>query len=292
MDDTIQEITVTDAAVTQAKPDPWTRAADIRAQARGVLGGHSGGMSHRLLLTLSVITVLTAALALYAAVACLATAGELIFGEDALWVYALSNTLLAALGLIFVLPLAVSVGRLASLMAAPDGEVIHGMAVSVPTPSLTELFYPFTSLRAYGRTMAVGMEGLAFLLCGLGVPILAGRLVWLSIQTAGMAPWLRALIMAGVVLAGLGWGFGVLLLSGGRLGFGYLVFVHEELSLGDVNRCFRAHKRPLLPALCLRLRLAGLYALSFVAVCVPFVFHSLPLGLCCSAVFGRALTRQ
>jgi hypothetical protein len=29
-----------------------------------------------------------------------------------------------------------------------------------------------------------------------------------------------------------------------------------------------------------------------VAVCVPFVFHSLPLGLCCSAVFGRALTRQ
>lgn len=292
MDDTIQEITVTEATVTQAKPDPWKRAADIRAQARGVLGGHSGGMSHRLLLTLSVITVITAALALYAAVACLATAGELVFGEDALWVYALTNALLAALGLVFVLPLAVSVGRLASLMAAPDGEVIHGMAVSVPTPCLTALFYPFTSLNAYGRTMAVGMEGLAFLLCGLGVPILAGRLVWLSIQTAGMAPWLHALIMVGIVLAGLGWGFGTLLLSGRRLGFGYFVFVHEELSLGDANRCFRTHKRPLRPALCLRVRLAGLYALSFVGICVPFVFHSIPLGLCCSAVFGRALTRQ
>ena len=292
MDDTIQEITVTDAAVTRAKPDPWIRAADIRAQARGVLGGHSGGMSHRLLLTLSVITVITAALALYAAVACLATAGELVFGEDALWVYALTNALLATLGLAFVLPLAVSVGRLASLMAAPDGEVIRGMAVSVPTPCLTELFYPFTSLNAYGRTMAVGMEGLAFLLCGLGVPILAGRLVWLSIQTAGMAPWLHALIMVGIVLAGLGWGFGVLLLSGRRLGFGYVVFVYEELSLGDANRCFRTYKRPLLPALCLRLRLAGLYALSFVGICVPFVFHSIPLGLCCRAAYGRALTEN
>jgi hypothetical protein len=107
-----------------------------------------------------------------------------------------------------------------------------------------------------------------------------------------MAPWLHALIMVGIVLAGLGWGFGTLLLSGRRLGFGYFVFVHEELSLGDANRCFRTHKRPLRPALCLRVRLAGLYALSFVGICVPFVFHSIPLGLCCSAVFGRALTRQ
>jgi hypothetical protein len=248
MDVTTQEITVTEATVTQAKPNPWKRAADIHGQARGVLGGHSGGISHRLLLTLSVITVLTAALALYAAVACLATAGELVFGEDALWVYALSNTLLAALGLIFVLPLAVSVGRLASLMAAPDGEVIHGMAVSVPTPCLTELFYPFTSLNAYGRTMAVGMEGLAFLLCGLGVPILAGRLVWLSIQTAGIAPWLLALVMVGIVLLGMGWSFGILLLSGRRMGFGYFVFVHGELSLGDANRYYRSLCRPLLPA--------------------------------------------
>jgi hypothetical protein len=246
-------------------------------------------MSHRLLLTLSVITVITAAVALYAAVACLATAGELVFGEDALWVYALTNALLATLGLAFVLPLAVSVGRLASLMAAPDGEVIHGMAVSVPTPSLAELFYPFASLRAYGRTVAVGMESLAFLLCGIGVPILAGRLVWLSMQTAGMAPWLRALIMTGMVLHGIGWGFGTLLLSGLRTGFGYLVFVHEELSLGDVNRLYRSLRHPLLPPLCLRLRLLGLYTLSVLGICVPFVFHSVPLGLCCGAFYGRVL---
>ncbi len=293
MDATTHEpIAVTEAAVTEQKLSPWRRAGEIQRSARAVLGGHSGGISHRLLLTLSVITVLTVSIALYTAVACLATAGYLVFGENALWVDVVSNILLVALGLTLSLPLAVSVGRLASLMAAPDGEVLRGMAVSVPTPALTELFYPFTSLRAYGRTMAVGMEGLAFLLCGIGVPILAGRLVWLSIQTAGMAPWLRTLIMTGMVLLGIGWGFGILLLSGWRMGFGYFVFVHRELSLGDANRYFRAHNRPLIPVLCLRLRLLGLYALSVAGVCVPLVFHSIPLGLCSSAVFGRDLTER
>ena len=293
MDETTHEpIAVTEAAVTEQKLSPWRRAGEIQRSARAVLGGHSGGISHRLLLTLSVITVLTVSIALYTAVACLATAGYLVFGENALWVDVVSNILLVALGLTLALPLAVSVGRLASLMAAPDGEVLRGMAVSVPTPALSELFYPFTSLRAYGRTMAVGMEGLAFLLCGIGVPILAGRLVWLSMQTAGMAPWLRALIMTGMVLLGIGWGFGTLLLSGLRAGFGYFVFVHEELSLGDVNRYYRSLRRPPLPALCLCVQLVLLYALSVVAICVPFVFHSIPFGFCCRAVYGGSLAEN
>jgi len=293
MDATTHEpIAVTEAAVTEQKLSPWRRAKEIYGQARVVLGGHSGGISHRMILTLSVITVLTVSIALYTAVACLATAGYLAFGEDALWVDAVSNTLFVALCLVLVLPLTVSVRRLASLMAAPDGEVLCGMAVSVPTPSLAELFYPFASLRAYGHTMAVGMESLAFLLCGIGVPILAGRLVWLSMQTAGMAPWLRALIMTGMVLLGIGWGFGTLLLSGLRTGFGYLVFAHEELSLGDVNRLYRSLRHPLLPPLCLRLRLLGLYTLSVLGICVPFVFHSVPLGLCCGAFYGRVLQEE
>ena len=97
--------------------------------------------------------------------------------------------------------------------------------------------------------------------------------------------------MAGVVLLGLGWGFGVLLLSGRRMGFAYFVFVHEELSLSDANRYFRSLRRPVLPALCLRGGMLGAYALSLVGICVPFVFHSIPLGLCCKAVYGRDLSR-
>ena len=275
---------------TSVTRSPWETAKEIKGAARAVLGGHSGGLSHRLILTLAVVTVLTVSIALYAAVSCLAMAGYLVFGEAA-WIDAVANTLLAALELALVLPLAVSIRRLTCLMAAPDGEVSRGLAVSVPTPDLTGLFYPFTSLRAYARTMAVGMEWLAFLLGGIGLPVLAGRLAWLSMLTAGWDTWLRILILVCIVILGLGWAFGVLLLSGRRLGFGYIVFVHEELSLGDAHRCFRTLRRPLLPALCLRLHLLGLYALSVVGICLPFVFHSIPFGLSCGAVYARELTR-
>ena len=277
-----------EASVTRS---PWETAKEIKGLARAVLGGHSGGLSHRLTLTLGVILLITVSIALYAAVACLALAGEFALG-DALWIDAVANCLLVMLELGLTYPLVVSLGRLSCLMAAPDGEVSHGMAVSVPTPDLTEIFYPFTSLRAYGRTMAVGMEALAFLLCGIGLPVLLGRLAWLSMLTAGWETWLRGLIMVGIVILGLGWGFGVLLLSGRRMGFGHFVFVHEELSLGDANRYYRTLNRPLLPALCLRLHLLGLYALSVVAICVPFVFHSIPFGFCCKAVYGRELKRR
>ena len=281
------EVQPAEASVTRS---PWETAKEIKGAARAVLGGHSGGLSHRLILTLAVVTVLTVSIALYAAVSCLAVAGYLVLGEAA-WIDAVANTLLAALELALVLPLAVSVRRLTCLMAAPDGEVSRGLAVSVPTPDLTGLFYPFTSLRAYARTMAVGVEWLAFLLGGIGLPVLAGRLAWLSMLTAGWHAWLRILILVCIVILGLGWAFGVLLLSGRRLGFGYIVFVHEELSLGDAHRCFRTLRRPLRPALCLRLHLLGLYALSVVGICIPFVFHSIPFGLSCGAVYARELTR-
>ena len=292
MDATTHEpVAGTRPAEPKKSPSPWESASQTKRMARAVLGGHSGGLSHRLTLTLGVILLITVSIALYAAVACLALAGEFALG-DALWIDAVANCLLVMLELGLTYPLVVSLGRLSCLMAAPDGEVSHGMAVSVPTPDLTEIFYPFTSLRAYGRTMAVGMEALAFLLCGIGLPVLLGRLAWLSMLTAGWETWLRGLIMVGIVILGLGWGFGVLLLSGRRMGFGYFVFVHEELSLGDANRYYRTLNRPLLPALCLRLHLLGLYALSVVAICVPFVFHSIPFGFCCKAVYGRELKRR
>ena len=283
--------TATPSAVQEKTSKPWETAKEIKGVARAVLGGHSGVLSHRLTLTLGVILLITVAIALYAAVACLALAGEFALG-DALWIDAVANCLLVMLELGLAYPLVVSLGRLSCLMAAPDGEITHGMAVSVPTPDLTEIFYPFTSLRAYGRTMAVGMEALAFLLCGIGLPVLLGRLAWLSMLTAGWETWLRVLTMTGIVILSLGWAGVVLLLSGRRMGFGYFVFAHEELSLGDANRYYRTLDRPLLPALCLRLHLLGLYALSVVAICVPFVFHSIPFGFCCKAVCGRDLKRR
>ena len=278
-------------AETKQAPDLRETVARVQREARNVLGGHSGGLSHRLILTLSVIILLTVGVALYAAVACVAMAGEIAYGAEP-WIDAVANTLLVALALGLFMPLSVSLERLSCLMAAPDGEVVHGMAVSVPTASLPELFYPFSSFRAYGRTMAVGMESLGFLLVGAGLPTLVGRLVWLSAVAGGMTPWLLGLSMTGIVVLGLCWGFGILLLSGRRMGFAYFVFVHEELSLGDANRLYRSHRRPLLPVLFLRMRLLGLYALSVAGIGVPFVFHSIPLGGCCKAVYSRDLVRR
>ena len=140
--------------------------------------------------------------------------------------------------------------------------------------------------------MAVGMEKLAFLLVGAGLPILGGRLAYLSMITAGIRPWICGLAVAGMVILGLGWGFFVLLLAGKRMGFAYFVFVYEALPLSEANRYFRTLRRPLRFALRLRVTMLGAYALSTLGICVPFVFHSIPLGLCCKAVYGRDLTRS
>lgn len=267
---------------------PRKKASLIRREAGAVLACRSGRYSHRMTLTLASILIMTVAIALYAAVACLAMAGYILF-PDTPWVDTSCSCLLVGLYLTLLLPLFSGLWRLACLMTAPDGEVAQGLAVSVPRAALSELFYPFASLRAYGRSMAVAMETLGFLLVGIGAPILAGRLVWLSLTTSDLVPAVSVLIMVGIVLAGLGWAFLTLLVSGRRTGFGYVVFVHEELSLSDANRYFRGRRRPLLPVLCLRVGLVGWIALSVAGIGVPFVLHTLPLGLCCSAAYGRSL---
>lgn len=276
---------------TRPGADLWTQASDIRRQARHVLDGHSGRSSHRMTLILALILTLTVAIALYAATAGISVAGFLLFGEIA-WVEAVSNVLLIALLLGLVLPLLTSVLRLACLMSAPDGETVDGLPVEPPYATLSELFYPFTSLRAYGRTMAVGMEGLAWVVLTVGIPILGFRLASLSLSTLQeQSSALYVLVMIAVTFICLGWSFGALLLSGRRAGFGYWVFVHDRLPLGDVNRYFGGFRRPLLPVLCLRLSLAGWIALSVVGIFVPFLLHTAPYALCCSTVYSRSLQR-
>lgn len=268
-----------------------TQTADLRRRARLVLNGHSGRTSHRLTLTLALILVLTVGVALYTAVTGLYLAGSILLG-DTVWLEAAADVLLILLLLALGLPLLTSVWRLSCLMTAPDGDTVDGLPVSVPAPTLTELFYPFTSLRAYGRTMAVAMEGLAWAILALGLPILGVRLLCLLvIPLAATEGFLYGLLIAMSILAGLGAAVGAFLLSGCRAGFGYFVFVHESMTLGDVNRYFRGFWRPLPPVFCLRVSLVGWYALSVAAILLPFVFHTLPYTLCCAAVYSRHLTR-
>jgi hypothetical protein len=267
------------------------QTADLRREARLILDGHSAGSSHRLTLTLSLIFVLTAGVALYAAVSGLYMAGLLLFGET-VWLEAAADTLFILLLLGLVLPLVASVWRLACLMTAPDGDTVDGLPVSVPTATLSELFYPFTSFRAYGRTMAVAMEGLAWFALFLGLPVLSFRLLYtLVIPMTSAAGALNGLLTAASALACLGIAVSFFSLSGLRAGFGYFVFVHETVTLGDVNRYFKGFRRSMLSVLRLRVSLVGWYALSVAALFVPFVFHTLPYTLCCTALYSRQLKR-
>ncbi len=262
------------------------QAAAIRRQARGILNSRSGGVSHRLTLALSAVLILTAAIALYAAVACLAMAGYILF-ENTAAVDLVADILLALLGFGLILPLMVSLRRLTALRAAPDGAAAGQSPL--PEATLAELFYPFTSFRAYGRTMAVACEGLGFLLLGLGIPILGLHLSYMALSATALPAPLQWLILAAEGILGLGWGFLVFFLSGKRFGWSYFVFLREELSLSDAYRLFGSLQRPLLPVLCLRLSLLGWVGLSILGLGVPFVLHTLPYALCCSAAYSRSL---
>ncbi len=267
------------------------QTADLRRRARLVLNGYSGRTSHRLTLTLALVLVLTVGVALYAAVSGLYMAGFMLFGE-AVWLELAADGLLLLLLLALALPLLTSVWRLACLMTAPDGDTVDGLPVSVPAATISELFYPFTSIRAYGRTMAVAMEGLAWAVLFLGLPILGFRLLCtLVIPLTGAAGALNALLAVAGFFGCAGMAVGFFFLSGRRAGFGYFVFVHETVTLGDVNRYFGGFRRSAATVFCLRVSLAGWYALSVVAILLPFVFHTLPYTLCCTAVYSRQLNR-
>lgn len=270
----------------------WERASVTRRQARATLRSRSQGRGHRMILVLSLVIILVVGVALYMAVGCLTTAGYVLFGE-APWVDAAAAALIVLLLLGLVLPLCGGVFRLACLMTAPEDDPSEGLPVWLPEVTLSELFYPFTSLRAYGRVMAVVMESLGFTVLSVGVPILLFRLALLTLGSlAESAPALYALLAVAVFLFCFTLGVLFFFLSGRRAGFGYYAFVHDWMPLGEVNRYFRGFRRSFAAVFCLRLSLAGWYALSVAGMLVPLLLHTAPYGLCAAAAYARSLCRS
>lgn len=275
------------------------RAALVRHKARGVLNGF-GGKGNRLTLVLAVVLLLTVGVGLYAISVGLYMVGYMVFG-DYLWLDAVTYALMGVLGLTLLLPLAASVFRLACLMtlrAYPDSVQADRpsvLPVTRETPELVRIFYPFTSFRAYRRSMAVGLEALGWTALWAGIPAwgfyLLSRL-FDSLAERGVPAPLCSLMTAAVLPLCLGFGLLMLFLSGRRAGFGFFVFVHDQLTLGEVNRYFRGFQRSFVRPFVLRLSLAGWFALSVLAVLVPFVLHTVPYGLCCGAMYGAGLVRK
>ncbi len=248
-----------------------------------------------MLLIGAIILIVTSTLGLYIAVSGLYTAGTLAFGES-LWLSPACDGLYYALLLLLVLPLAGSTYRIAALIAASQMSPptpLSGMDDTPAAPSLSDIFYPFTSFRAYGRTLLVAGEALLWFLLILALPVLLFRVTTLPLAyLSDCAPILHGLAtIARPVICGLV-GLGMLLLSGRRAGLGYYLFTCSRMTARDTARFLHSLHRPLLPILCLRLSFAGWAALSVAGLGFPFLFHTGPLGLMAAAVYARSLAPE
>ena len=270
-------------------------AALVRRRARAVLNG-LGGRGNRLTLVLASLVLLTVAVGIYSLSAGGYTIAFLLLG-DSPWPDMIAYALLGVLGVTVGLPLMASVFRLACLMTlrAYPGSVSHDLPVTQDVPEPVAIFYPFTSLRAYGRSLAIGLEALGWTVLWAGIPLGGFRLLcllfdYLALQ--GVSALLCDLMTLAVFPLCLGFGGLMLFLSGRRAGFGFLAFVHEDLSLGEINRYFHGFKRGFVRPFILRMSMVGWIALSILAVLVPFVLHTIPYGLCCGAVYGAELEQR
>lgn len=268
-------------------------AAGVRHKARRVMDG-TAGKGNRMILILATVILMTVAMGVYLVSVGVYMGGFLLFGS-VLWLDIATYALMGVLALTVVLPLAASVFRLACLMTCSVATRAYGLSEGVSAVSaLSQIVYPFTSRAAYRRCWVVGMETLGWTLLWAGLPAAGfGVLASLFDQMAnrGVLAGLCDLMTALSLFVCVGIGVLLLFLSGRRAGFGYLVFVHEDMSLREVNRRFKGLGRSFVRPFVLRLSLTGWVALSIVAVLVPFVLHTVPYGLCCGAVYGAELER-
>ncbi len=264
----------------------WAKA--IRRNAHRVLEGRTP-WQNRMTLILALTVALVAAVGVYAVSVGFYSVGYLIFG-DTLWLNVATYVLMAILEITLVLPLLVSLLRLACRMAfaASAAET----AAEIAAPTLEGLFYPFTSLRAYGRCMAVGLESLGWFLLWVGIPVggysaLAALFAHMSIR--GYHTTLCNLLTAVAFIVCLAFATLMLFLSGKRAGFGYHVFTREDQSLRNINRHFRSLSRSFVKPFVLRLSLTGWIVLSVLGILIPFVIHTIPYALCLSAAYGQEM---
>jgi len=254
----------------------------IRSAARRILDGDSRGA--RMTLILALIVTLVAAVGIYTVSLGLYSLGYLLFGEAA-WLDVAANGIMILLGIAVGLPLVASLFRMACLAAVVP-------AAKTAAPALPEILYPFTSVRAYGRCMAVGLETLGWCALWLGIPAVTySKLaaVFAHMAIRGYHTTLCNLLTVAAFLVCLAIGALMLFLSGRRMGYGYFVFSREDKSLREINRAFRKRPRGLVKPLLLRLSLLGWIAVSILGVLIPFVVHTIPYALCLSAAYGQEM---
>ncbi|MBQ9779675.1 MAG: hypothetical protein IJW00_01900 [Clostridia bacterium] len=271
---------------------PAVYAAPLKKRAREVLNGHHA--ENRLTLILGLLIVLGIGFAIPAILDCLLLLAEILGalsdGGEVLWPVILCYAL-SGLALLFItLPLLASLYRLAVLMTPVNAKEGDG----VPRVRLFELLYPFTSSRAYGRTLWVALRGVGgFLLTFLpGVLLIASAFWWIPLVSQGLPTIVYVLLWVTVIAAACVSLWGMAVWSLRLSGYAYLVFSHPETTLSQVRREFAVCRGSYILPLWLLLSFGGWIALSVVAVFVPFVLHTCPYMLLSHASYGRYLAES
>lgn len=269
---------------------PVLQAAQIRRHAKARLD--LPGADHRLQLISAQLMVILLSLAIPMLLDCLAVVIYVLpyFAsvDDFAWLVILRGILWGANGLLVVLPLLCGLYRMAVRMTKDEN------ARDVSAMGVWACLYPFTSLRAYGRTLYVGIRGLLrFCLMLMPSAILIGAAAWgLPLLGNSVSPvlcvvlWVLAIAAACLALGGMAvW-------NARDAGLAYFVFAYPERCLADVSDAFKRLPRKASTPLLMRLCLSGWFLLSAAEVLLPLILHTMPYILLCEAVYGQSLETE
>lgn len=268
---------------------PMLWAPRLRASARAVLDRPSAG--NRLTLVLALVVAMGLGFAIPVMLDCVLLVAAILGGKIALWLEILHGVLFWGSLLFVTLPILCGVYRLAVLMTknAEQGQEI------APTPnmkvSLGECLYPFTSAKAYLRTLYVGLQALVSAALVIGVPVGIGMLstLWMPLLKEELAPALYVLVWLLHAAVILGSGIGFLCLVSRRAGMSYGVFAYPDVAVRELNRHFISCRRSVSLVLWLTVGFAGWILLSLVAVFIPFLVHTIPYMMLTAAAYGQFL---
>lgn len=276
-------------AEQQADPacsPPVLAASQAKRKAKLLL--NLPGREHRLQLILAELLVIFLSFAVPMMLDCLSfliyTLPYFTDVKNMTWLVILRGVLWGANALLIALPLLCGLYRMAVLMVR-DAE---NTATSI---GAWECLYPFTSWRAYTRTLYVAIRALFRLILMLLPPVgILWGAVWGLPLLGEYCPlilcvvlWMLAIAASCLALLGLA------LWNARGAGLAYLIFSHPEQPLFVISDAFRSTPRRVSTPLLLRLSLAGWFLLSMLAVLVPLLIHTLPYILLTEAVYGQSL---
>lgn len=258
----------------------------LKQEASRVLDAHDA--HNRLTLVLGLFVAVGLGFTVPVMLDCLWLVSAILGGTVGDWVEIVRTVLLYASFLLIFLPLCMGVYRMAVRMAETRNVLCPKTLMPVKI-GLHECFYPFTSPKAYARTLVAGAQ----------IVVRWGSVVLVPIGFVALAdlwmPTLKASLSAGnyelvafahclvlLLLTVLG------LIVACRLGgYAYLVFAHPDISLRRLGRTFRALRQPYGKCLLRTLRSAGRVLIGAIPVLIPLFLHTLPHLMLSSALYGQ-----